>query len=171
MLEKVSFLPVEYSIPEAPSNYMRFLDGNNRFRVLSSAVVGYEYFNKDNKPVRSKEAPEITPIDIKVNGKVKPFWAFAVWNYQTKAIQILELTQKTIMNAVKGYVDNEKWGNPFMYDFCVVKTGADLETKYQTQAEPPLGEPSDEIKNAYMEKPVSLGALFVGADPFSIKDL
>ena len=160
------FLPKDYEVPEAPSNYMRFQEGENRFRILASAVVGYEYFNKDNKPVRSKEAPESIPSDIKKDGRVKPFWAFPIWNYQTKTIQILELTQKGIMTYIKTLTSNPKWGSPFLYDICVTKTGEGLETKYSTVAEPPIGEPSDEVKSAFMEKPVSLGALFVNEDPF-----
>lgn len=160
------FLPDNYEVPQAPSNYMRFQDGINRFRILGSAVTGFEYFTTENKPVRSKESFESTP-DIKKEGKVKAFWAFPVWNYQTENIQILELTQKTIMNAVKSLVDNPKWGSPFQYDIAVTKTGESLDTEYQTQAEPPLGEPSEEIKNAFMEKPINLESLFVGNDPFS----
>jgi hypothetical protein len=168
MLDKVNkddFLPKDYELPETPSNYARFQEGINRFRILSSAITGYEYFNTDNKPVRSKEAFESTP-DLKKNGKVKVFWAFVVWNYQTKSIQILELTQKTIMNAIKGFISNEKWGSPFSYDIAITKTGEGLDTEYQTQAEPPIGEPSDEVKEAFMDKPVQLGALFVNEDPF-----
>jgi len=162
---ETDFLPKDYELPESPSNYARFQDGINRFRILGSAITGYEYFNTDNKPVRSKEAFESTP-DLKKNGKVKVFWAFPVFNYQTETIQILELTQKTIMNAIKGLIDNPKWGSPFMYDIAITKSGEGLETEYQTQAEPPIGEPTAEIKNAFMEKPISLGALLVGEDPF-----
>lgn len=161
------FLPKNYEVPVSPSNYMKFLEGDNRFRILGSALIGWEYFNKDNKPVRSAEPFESEPSDMKKEGKVKAFWAFPVWNYQTKSIQILELTQKGIMNAVKGYVDNEKWGVPFLYDFNVKRTGEGLDTEYQTQAEPPIGEVSDEIKNAFMERPINLEVLFTNGDPFA----
>lgn len=46
------FLPTDYKVPEAPSNYARFQDGINRFRILGSAITGFEYFTTDNKPVR-----------------------------------------------------------------------------------------------------------------------
>lgn len=167
-MEKLSsFLPKDYEVPVSPSNYMKFSEGDNRFRILGSAIVGWEYFTKDNKPVRSREPFEDTLSDIKKEGKVKAFWAFPVWNYQAESIQILELTQKGIMNAIKGYVDNEKWGNPFMYDFNVKRTGEGLDTEYQTQAEPPVKAISKEIKSAYMEKPVNLDTLFDGEDPFN----
>ena len=160
-----SFLPDSYEIPQSQSNYMRFLEGINRFRILASAIVGYEYFSTDNKPHRSKELFESTP-DIKKDGKVKAFWAFPVYNYQTNSVQILEITQKSIMGAIKSIVDNPKWGVPFLYDLAIIKTGEGLDTEYQVQAEPPIGEPSDEIKNAFLEKPINLEALFTNDDPF-----
>lgn len=42
-----------YKMPST-DNYMKFKEGENTFRVLSSAITGYEYFNTENKPVRSK---------------------------------------------------------------------------------------------------------------------
>lgn len=161
-----NFLPSGYEVPVSPSNYMKFAEGLNRFRILSSAIVGFEYFTKENKPVRSREVFEDMPSDIKIGGKVKPFWAFPVFNYQTATIQILELTQKSIMNAIKSLVDNPKWGKPFLYDIAVVRTGEGLETEYQTQGEPPIGELSDEIKEAFMDKKINLNNLFDGKDPF-----
>ena len=161
-----SFLPDNYEIPQTPSNYMRFQEGSNRFRILASAVTGFEYFSSDNKPHRSKEPFESTP-DLKKDGRVKAFWAFPVFNYENETIQILELTQKTLMNAIKGYVENEKWGAPFFYDLCVTKTGEGLETEYQVQAEPPIGEVADEIKQAYKEKTPDLEKLFTGEDPWA----
>jgi hypothetical protein len=162
-----NFLPDSYNIPETPSNYMRFVEGANTFRILSSAIVGFEYFNLNNKPVRSKEAFEEMPQDIKQGGKIKPFWAFCIYNYDLKMVQILELTQKSIMTAIKATVDNPKWGNPRLYDFTITRSGEGLDTEYVTQAEPPIGEPSDEIKEAFINKPINLSALFESGDPFA----
>lgn len=163
----MTFLPTDYKIPKAPSDYMKFEDGLNRIRILSSAIVGYEYFTKENKPVRQKDPFEEIPDDLKVGAKIKPFWAFVVWNYQENRIQILELTQKTIMTAIKSLVDNPKWGDPKMYDIAITKTGKEMmEVEYSTQGEPPIGEPSEEIKAAQAAKYVNLEALYLGLDPF-----
>jgi len=163
----INFLPNDYKIPQSPSGYMRFGSGLNSIRILSPAIVGWEYFTIENKPVRQIEPFEEMPIDIKEGGKVKPFWAFIVWNYQLKMVQILELTQKSIMTAVKSLVDNPKWGTPQNYDIAITKTGEGMETEYTTQGEPPIGEPSQEILNAYKNKYINLQALLEGADPFS----
>lgn len=163
----MTFLPKNYEVPQAPSNYMKFQDGLNRFRVLDSAITGFEYFTVNNKPVRSKEAFDSTPADIKDNGKVKAFWAFPVWNYQTESVQILELTQKTIMNNVLALVNNPKWGDPKMYDIAVTRQGEGLDTEYQVQAEPPIMETGSEILKAFKAKEINLNALFDGQDPFA----
>lgn len=164
----MNFLPENYKIPKAPSDYMNFEDGDNTFRIMSSAIVGYEYFTKENKSVRSRVPFEDYPSDIKENGKIKPFWAFIVWNYKLSRIQILELTQKTIMNYIKkALVDNPKWGDPTMYDITVNKTGISLETEYTVAGEPPLAEPTEDIKTAFASKYINLEALFENADPFT----
>lgn len=165
------FLPQDYKEPATPNNYMKLVEGLNQFRTLSSALVGFEYWTIDNKPVRSKDYPITTP-NAKVNPKtgnvdVKNFWAFIVWNYTTKKIQILELTQKTIKTGILSLINNPKWGNVFNYDIAVTRTTEGEKTTYQVQAEPPIGEPNDEIKKAFLDKPVSLGALLVGEDPFT----
>src|SRR3990167_4420875 len=162
------FLPKGYEIPTTPSNYVMFQEGLNRIRILSSAIVGWEYFTVENKPVRSREPFEDIPANIKKDGRVKTFWAFVVWNHQTKSIQILELTQKSIMTAIKALVDNPKWGFPGLYDIAITKTGEGLDTEYNTQGEPPLGEPDMAIMDAYQAKPVNLEALYDGANPFEI---
>ena len=162
-----NFLPEDYKIPQSPSGYMRFQPGLNSIRILSSAIVGYEYFTTENKPIRQREAFEEMPTNIKDGGKVKPFWAFVVWNYQLKTVQILELTQKSIMTSIKSLVDNPKWGDPKKYDIAITKIGEGMDTEYSVQGEPPISEPSNEIKSAFASKNINLEALFDGEDPFA----
>jgi hypothetical protein len=164
-----NFLPQDYSIPSS-SNYMKLRDGENRFRVLGSAVVGYEYWNTDNKPVRSSKPFSTQPVDIRLDDegnptRIKPFWAFTVWNYEEKRVQILEITQKSIMQQLKAYADNKKWGHPKGYDIMVTRSGVGLNTEYSTVAEPhtPV---SPEIESIYLNTPIDLQALFTGNDPF-----
>ena len=107
-----NFFPSEdYTLPVS-SNYMRFAEGENTFRVMSNTIIGWEYWNTDNKPVRSKERPVHMPDDIKTDKdgtiRINHFWAFVVWNYQDKKIQILELTQKGIMKSMQSLVKNSK---------------------------------------------------------------
>jgi len=159
----------DYTIPTS-SKYMRLVEGKNKFRVLSSAIVGWEYWNTQDKPVRQQEPFEDVPDDIKhdKDGRVsiKHFWAFAVWNYQEKKIQILELTQKSIMNAIKSYVDEESWGDPKQYDIVITRSGSGFDTEYQTIANPHTPPPAEAVEE-YGNKTINLNALFDGTDPFS----
>lgn len=163
----MTFLPEKYEMPESPSGYMKFVKGENKFRILSNAIIGYVYFNKENKPVRSREPFEGVPRDMKESGQVKHFWAFVVYNYTAKQVQILELTQKTVMEVIRNYVYNPKWGDPKEYDFIVTRTGDELETKYATTVDPKESQ-SEEVVNAYFGKKINLEALFNNEDPFAL---
>lgn len=155
----------DYKMP-VTSNYMKFKEGVNTFRVLSSAIVGYEYFNNDNKPVRSRHEFDETP-GIKAGGEVKHFWAFVVWNYADEKIQILELTQKGIMTYMQSLINNKKWGNPTGYDLVVTRTGVGMNTEYSCMSEPhsPL---EAKIAEAWSKSKVNLAALYEGQDPFKV---
>jgi len=64
-------------------------------------MVGWVYWNTQNKPVRSRERWDEVPHDIRIDSdgkqsKVKHFWTFVVWNYDQKMVQILEATQAQI---------------------------------------------------------------------------
>lgn len=162
-----SFFPdSDYKIPET-SNYMKFSEGDNTFRVLSSAVIGFEYFKNNNKPVRMKNIPTIMPNDIKEDGAIKHFWAFVVYNYDAKRIQILELTQKGIMKTMQSYIKNPKWGNPREYDFIVTRTGSGKDTEYAITVNPKA--PLDQtIIDKFSKMKIDLEALFINEDPFKI---
>ena len=159
----------DYKIPTS-SNYMKFEEGDNNFRILSSAIVGYEYWTNANKPVRSREPFDDVPNDIKLdkegNFRINHFWAFVVWNYEAKKVQILELTQKGIMKAIKKYIDNPKWGNPKTFDITVSRTGAGFDTDYQTTPNPHSEVPPEALEQ-YAKKKVNLEALYDGEDPFT----
>ena len=168
----MSFFPQEdYKLPVS-SNYMKFQEGDNTFRVLSSAVVGWEYWNTQNKPVRVHDKPEEIPENIKTEKdgsiKINHFWAFAVYNYEAQKIQILELTQKGIMKTIHGLVKNPKWGDPKGYDITVTRVGTGLDTEYGAVPNPhtPL---AGETKEQYEKLNIDLDGLYSGKDPFGKK--
>ena len=156
------FLPDDYEPPKGESRYMKFTEGANKFRVLSTPIIGWEDW-KDKKPHRYtiNNKPE------KPFGKnpIKHFWAFVVWNYQTEAINILEITQMGIMNTIRALSRSENWGSPFGYDIVVERKGKDLETEYTVTPDPP-SEIDDIIKKSYRDMKINLDALFSGDDPF-----
>lgn len=169
------FLPNGYEPPKGSSAYMRFEQGANKFLILCSALIGWEYWNVEGKPVRVKEEPKVTPKDIKLDEdgeptKVKHFWSFAVWNYESKKVQILELTQSTIMREINALVKNEDWGTPIQtYAITISKEGEKLTTKYTITPSPAKDLPA-EVGKAWEEvqkKGFDLTRLFEGGNPFS----
>lgn len=163
------FLPDGY---KEVGSYMRLEDGVNRFRILSSAKVGWEYWNADKdgnrKPIRKHIDEDLVMSEIQEPDKVKKFWAFVVWNYKDEAIQILELTQNGVKKAIQKLIGNKKWGSPVdTYDLVINKEGSGLLTKYTVQPDPKEST-AKEIKEALKAKPVNLEALFAGADPFMV---
>ena len=173
------FLPDGYKTPEMPSNYMDLEVGKNAFRILSSAIVGYKWWvdtdEGGRKPIRVRTAEKV-PTDVKNTtdreDKAKHFWAFTVYNYKTKTIQVLELKQQTIMRAIEALVKNVKWGNPKKYDIIIekVKTGAkDWDVEYNVIPEPHTLLDAG-IAELAKQIPVHLNALYKGEDPFVVTD-
>jgi len=170
----MSFLKDDYKLPQSNQNYFKFQQGENNFRIMSSAIVGYEYWNSSNKPVRLREMWKKRPADIRIesNGSYRTnhFWAFVIWNYETNSIQIMEITQRTIQRAIKALVDNEKWGDPKSYDITITKTGEGLETEYSVMPNP-KSEVQKEIQEKFNAKSINLEALFEGKDPFQVEEI
>ena len=165
MGNNTGFFPTaDYKVPQT-SNYLKLQEGENTFRVLSSAIVGYEYFNVDNKPVRSRENFDTVPSDIKKDGRVNHFWAFLVWNYDTKSIQIAEITQKSIQGAMQALIKNVKWGNPKNYDITITRKGSGMDTEYTVMPNPSTQLPK-EVQDKVAKVKVNLEALYEGNDPF-----
>jgi hypothetical protein len=173
------FLPKDYETPEIPGHFMELEEGTNTFRVLASAIVGYKWWVDDKqegrKPVRVRTADDV-PEEVKNTtdwqAQARHFWAFPVYNYRTKSIQILEIKQQKIMRAIEAFVKNPKWGNPQRYDLIIekVKTGSrDRDVEYHVIPEPPT--PLDAgIVELAKNVPVNLEALFTGDDPFAEPD-
>jgi hypothetical protein len=159
-----NFLPDAYEVPSSSGNYLKFDQGENRFRILSKPVIGWEDW-KDKKPLRfhMDSKPE-KPVDPKK--PVKHFWAMVVWNYKLGRIQILEITQSSIQKAIKALAADEDWGDPLAYDIKVSRTGEGMETEYQINPAPhkPIAE---EIVEQQSTVKVNLDSLFEGKDPFS----
>lgn len=164
--EKMAFLPKGYETPKTSGNYLKLTEGSHRFRVLDDAVVGYEYFNNANKPVRSKEPFEERPSDIAEGKDVKEFWAFPVWNVDEKKIQILELTQKKVKDVLMALTQEAEYGDPQNYDLVITREGKGFnDTKYTVLPKPPTPI-SKEIKDAYAKSNIKIENIFKGENPF-----
>lgn len=163
------FLPEGYTPPASQSLYMRLEPGDNKFRILGSALVGYEYWDVNKKPHRSPTPFVGVPQDARLTNeglfKPKHFWSMVVYNYKDQKVQILEITQGSIQKGISAYLKDEDWGpDPKMYDLKITKTGEDLNTEYSVRAgnkKPFEGKLDKDVGK------INLNALFTGGDPFS----
>jgi hypothetical protein len=167
------FLPSDYQIPQK-SNYTKFNQGETIVRILESPILGWELW-KDNKPVRFNMTEDI-PMSIvdgadvdKHTGQPKTprhFWAMVVWNYEEKCLQVWEITQKSIMQKIKGLSKSKAWGSPLEYDLSVTKTGEGMDTSYEVMP-CPKEKVDKSILEAYEKSKINVSALYKGDDPFN----
>lgn len=180
-----TFLPDGYNVPKSDGKFAKIETGDNRFVVCDSVTLGWIYWNTDTKPVRLEDKPKTPPADIRVkDGKaeaVKHFWAFPVFNMDTKQMQILEITQKSLMGALQDLAKDKDWGDPILnYQITIKKTGEGLKTEYQILPVP-LKMDKQEIAQAYEESDIEMDKFFDNkeeesdiiseSDPFKEEDI
>ena len=158
---------------QSGSSYMRFEEGENKFRILTKPIVGWEWwvdddgdivergtsFKKGNKPVR---------IDMETNmvaeqfENAKLFWAMLVWNYQEEKAQILEITQSSIRSEIEDLIKDKDWGDPTGYDIVVERFNEEI-VRYTVRPKP---HKKFDKKGKDIPK-VNLKALFENEDPYN----
>lgn len=167
------FLDANYEVPQKSGNYMKFQDGENRFRVLSSPILGWETWSTGQdgtrKPIRRPMDKPFSLVEIEDEENVKHFWAMPVWNYAEEKIQILEVTQKGIQKSIRALSRDEDWGSPVNYDIVVTKSGQKLETEYEVKPKP-AKKLDPGITQLYTDTFIDLKALYRGDDPFQVSD-
>lgn len=157
------FLPQGVEPPKTNSLYFRFEQGDNKFRILSDAIVGWIDW-QDKKPIRTKEQRQA----IDPTKQPKNFWAFKVWDYKEHKLKILEITQAGIQSSIFEFYKNDAWGDPKGYDITVKRDGTDINTRYNLLPTPPTPV-NPEITKILNETVCDLEQLFSGGDPFNPK--
>lgn len=173
----MSFLPKDYAEPTM-SPYMDFMPGENVFRILGEATLGWEYWTeafadgqKKSRPTRVKEYDQIPLAEVVTNKfgnlNLSFFWAFPVYNFKAKRVQLLTIKQKTIRAGITGYVNNTKWGDPTAYNLVVTRAEGDSgKTEYSV-----IAEPKEALDPAILKKfkamDVNMDAWMAGKDPFN----
>jgi hypothetical protein len=160
----MNFLPQDYQAPKSSNNYAKLVEGENRFRILTAPIFGWEdwinnkpiRFNMQNKPVKSNDPKK----------PLRHFWTMIVWNYDNEQIQILHITQATIRNNIQSLCKDEDWGAPYGYDIKIMKMGEGTDTAYVVNPVPhkPI-DPS--VIQAFRDKPCYLEAMYTNEDPFA----
>jgi hypothetical protein len=161
----MNFLPENYESPRMGGQYMKLVQGENRIRILSQPILGWEDWD-NRRPIRFRfeNKPE-RPVDPKY--PVKHFWAMIVYNYNEAQIQILLDTQANIRKGIESLCKDKDWGAPYFYDVKIIKEGEEMRTKY-TVNPMPHKVVAVHIEQAFKEKPIYLDALFDNKDPFDV---
>lgn len=161
-----------YKDPTGGSNYMKLQQGENKIRILTEPLMGWEYWTEDNEGKKVTRVREFKDVPMEVRSstdpqaKAKYFWALLVWSYADEQAQVLTLTQASIRKAIAGLDEDPDWGDAREYDLSIKKSGEKLETEYQVNPKP---------KAKFVEKgkdipTVNLEALFDNADPFAVAE-
>jgi hypothetical protein len=178
-----TFLPENYQVPDKAKQFMKLEVGDNHFRILSSPLLGWVFFNEENKPVRrSFEEGEFTHEELaelkaKRNDKgefegSRHFWIMLVWSYKYNAPKILELTQISIIKPLCGLIEDEDWGDLRGFDINIKREGTGKnDTEFTTTPKPhkPLApEIEDVIETLDKSRLLDLNAIWKGEYPFQI---
>jgi hypothetical protein len=169
MSQTNDFLDNDYEVPSSGGNYMKFNQGETRFRIISKPVIGWQAWD-DNKKVHRfpKDKKPLLPLSKDPKNKIQHFWAMIVHNVDSNAIQVLVVTQGAIQTQLANLSKDQDWGAPYAYDIKVTKTGADMQTKYAVTPCPKKPVSSDVEKMA-LDKPINLDGLFgEDGDPFLV---
>ena len=146
------------------------IDGEVRVRFFGTGRTGFEAWTDDNKPVRWPTKPEKLPANIRQQEgfqTLKRFLAGLVYDYSANDFKILQITQKTLMDQLFRFIQDEDYGQPVNYDIKIGRTGDGKNTQYTLVAAPPKDIKAD-IQARYDElPPYDLDRLFDGGDPFA----
>jgi len=139
----MAFLPLDYEAPpKQGGHYFKPEDGENRIRIVGSAVVGWIGWDKSGdkpQPIRvgmnEGDRERIAHLNS-ADDRISHFWAFPVVDRLDGEIKIWEVTQATVRDAIQGLVNDTDWGHPGEYDIVVSKTGAKKDTSYTVIPKP-----------------------------------
>lgn len=153
-----TFLPKDYELKENGSDFMKFEEGDNKFRILTQATIFMEGW-KDGKPFRRAGAtasisPDEVDLDYKYSADGKPKisegWAFYVYSHKDEKVMLLSITQQSIKKEIMKYASDEEWGTPTEYDITVTRTTSGPKTTYSVKPSPakPLAKAAQAIVDA-----------------------
>lgn len=157
------FLPNNYKSPKTSGYYMKFQEGENRIRVLSRPILGWEDWH-EKVPVRY-QFDDKPAVSYDPKRPVRHFWSMIVWNYGESQIQIMHVTQASVRNAIEALNNDSDWGAPYFYDIKIHKKGEGKDTEYTVMAVSPKAL-APAIKEAFHNRRCRLEALFDNQDPF-----
>lgn len=170
-------------------NPSKIVSGSSvRFALLDDQPLEFfecwgEDENGNSKPFRFVEDPSPEEIRAEMgseysrrlnrdgNGpeKVKFSIAVPVYNYDGDKVEVLPLTQKTLINEFDSISQMEDYEDLLAWDFVLGKEGTGLETKYSLRPAPRKKGSQPHIEEAWSEARASgfdITRLISGGNPF-----
>lgn len=164
------FIPENYREPSSSDNYMKLKQGENKIRILSSMIMGWEDWTKEEKPKPVRFRYDEKPKEpMSPDRPIKLFWAFVVWNYAESKVQIMQITQASIRRQIQKIAQDADWGNPISYDLKISRSGEELNTVYSVVPAPHSPIPA-KAKEVHKTLKIDLDELFSNGDPFNPKE-
>jgi hypothetical protein len=160
--------------------------GSVRFALLSDEPLeGYEVWgsaNGTNKPFRFLEEPTYEDVIAEMGDfepregrggpgtvDVKFFIALPVFTYDSGKVQVLQITQKSIIKELDQISQMEDYSELLEWDFTVSKKGSGLLTEYTVRPVPRKKGSQEHIDAAWLEaksEGFDINRLIEGANPF-----
>ena len=95
--------------------------------------------------------------------------AAPVYNFDTEGVQIMQLSQKSIIRELDGISQMEDYANLLEHDFVLGKEGNGLNTEYSLRPVPRKKGSNDTIQAAWsksVDEGFEIGRLLTGENPF-----
>jgi hypothetical protein len=164
--------PDNYEVPKSETRYMNFkTPGKYTFRILQAPIFGWQGW----KLIDGKNTPFRFPMDQKPtdassfkDGKLTHFWAMPVFNFNDGKVEVLELTQKSLQEAIETYARSE-WGSPLGYNLTVTREGTGRDDTKYSAINGPKSELTPEAAQAWADVQAAgfdITELYRGGEPF-----
>lgn len=158
----MSLFDKNFKMPKKNSNYMKLEKGENKFRIMAAPITGWLYWTETadgRRPTRLHEG-ELHPTEAKF------FMSFIVYDYATVGFAIAEFTQRSILDSIIEFDQDEDYGDITSYDIKITRKGDGMTTKYSVKALAPVALPKEALE-MWKNTNINLDALFDNGDPFA----
>jgi hypothetical protein len=168
-------LPPNYKVIKEEKPYLKITkipaDKDYKLRMVQPLIAGWIQW-KDKKPYRyTQENKPLRSFDSAA--PLQQFWTMYVWDYQQEGLYILEITQKGLRIPFEKIATNPDFGDDICsFDFIITRTvkgktpeGHDI-NGYTIMPLVPKPLPQS-IREALIDSPVRLEALFENGDPWT----
>jgi len=158
---------VNKELDKSGSAFYELEQGQNEVRIVSDFVWGYKYDYANRAEAKEKKYP-FYPVGSKeakeLSHKLTLVAAMVLFDYKSGDLKSFNIHQKKILNPMRAYVENDKYGDLTGYDIVISKTGEGRDVEYSVIANPPeaMGK---EVKEALEGTTIKMDNVFNSESP------